>query len=433
MKEESDNIELRGEEFQEILGFVPPWILRWGIIVIAIFVLLLLAGSAIFKYPDTIPAQMILTSTSPANAIMAKTTGKLQELFVTDNQHVGQGQYLAVVENPACTKDIQFLKNYLALFSVHSDSATNLPPKELKLGSFQSLYSSFYINLFDYMEFKRLEYYPKKIEIMKIKIQKNEKQYNNLLYQQIIVEEQLNISKKQYERDSSLHKKAFFSDEEVEKSKSQHLQVRLSKENMHSTLENMEIQTIQMKESLLDIEHQYIDRKNTLETQLKTYVNQLHNEIQAWEMTYVFQAPVNGHVTFTNIWVENQNVMAGSIVFNVVPDQKGEYIGKALLPLARSGKVKTGQKVNVRFNNFPDNEFGMVKGVVKNISLTPSKDQNMSNYVIEIGFSDGLVTTYKKELPFLSEMEAQADIITEDISLLERFFMPLRKILKESL
>ncbi len=426
-------IELRSEEFQEILGSVPPWILRWGIVVIAIIALLILAGSAIFKYPDTIQAQMTLTSTTPANAIVAKTSGKLQELLVEDNQHVEQKQYLAVVENPAATTDILFLKNYLSVLLEDPDSVTNLPPKELKLGNLQSLYSSFYINIFEYMTFKQLEYYPKKIEIMKLRIQKNEEQYKNLFRQRSIVEEQLSISKKQYQRDSSLHKKTIFSDEEFEKTQSQYLQARLSKENMQSSLENMEMQIVQMKESLLDVEHQYIDQKNTLETQLKTSANQLLNEIQVWEMAYVLQAQVNGKVTFTHIWVENQNVTAGLAVFNVVPDQKGEYIGKALLPLARSGKVKTGQKVNIRFNNFPDSEFGMVRGIVKNISLIPSKEQNISNYVIEIRFPEGLTTTYKKELPFLPEMEAQADIITEDLSLLERFFMPLRKIFTENL
>ena len=49
---EEDKIELRSEEFQEVLGSVPPWILRWGITVLAIVVVILLIGSAIVKYPD---------------------------------------------------------------------------------------------------------------------------------------------------------------------------------------------------------------------------------------------------------------------------------------------------------------------------------------------------------------------------------------------
>jgi len=43
-----------------------------------------------------------------------------------------------------------------------------------------------------------------------------------------------------------------------------------------------------------------------------------------------------------------------------------------------------------------------------------------------------LTTTYKKTLPNLSNMQGQADIITDDISLLERLILPVKKILKES-
>ena len=109
-----EKIELRSEEFQEVLGAVPHWILRWGIIVLAIFTLILLIGSAIFKYPDIISAQVTLTGTKPPAAVVARSSGKLKELFVTDNQEVKTGEYLAVIDNPARTEDVLYLKNYLA-------------------------------------------------------------------------------------------------------------------------------------------------------------------------------------------------------------------------------------------------------------------------------------------------------------------------------
>jgi HlyD family secretion protein len=102
-----------------------------------------------------------------------------------------------------------------------------------------------------------------------------------------------------------------------------------------------------------------------------------------------------------------------------------------MLPVARSGKVKAGQKVNVRLDNFPDNEFGMLKGVVSHISLVPTVVGSSSCYVLEIELPDGLLTNYKKELPYLPNMQGIADIITEDLSLLERFVMPMKKIWKD--
>jgi HlyD family secretion protein len=178
----------------------------------------------------------------------------------------------------------------------------------------------------------------------------------------------------------------------------------------------------------------------TLETQLKA-------AIEEWELMYVLKSPMDGKVTFTGYWTENQNVTAGSEIFSVVPNaiahstlHTTNYVfGKALLPIARSGKVKVGQKVNIRLENFPENEFGILQGRVKNISLVPvSAGQTATGngtafYTIDIELPNSLTTTYKKQLPYLPNMQGRADIVTEDISLLERFFLPLKRILSESL
>ena len=104
-----------------------------------------------------------------------------------------------------------------------------------------------------------------------------------------------------------------------------------------------------------------------------------------------------------------------------------------MLPVARSGKVKMGQKVNIRLDNFPENEYGILRGIVQNISLVPAQSGEFVYYTVEIDLPDRLITTYKKELPCLPNMQGQADIVTEDISLLERFILPIKKILSENI
>jgi HlyD family secretion protein len=437
---EENNIELRSEEFQEVLGAVPPWILRWGIIILAVFAVILITGSAVFKYPDTIPAQVTLTGSTPPAAVVARSSGKLKELFVSDNQEVKSGEYLAVIENPAKTEDVLELKRFLDGFGLRprndgqagADTAGYLPGKNLQLGSLQSLYSQFYTTLFEYSEYRRLAYFPQKIKMTKERVEQYEAQYQNLLRQQKISSEQFALAKKQFRRDSLLHLKGHISHEEYEKSQNVYLQGAMSRENMQSNVDNMRIQIAQLKESLLDTGQQDTEKSNGLQTQLQAQISQLKTEIESWEMNYVLQAPVGGKITFTNYWVENQNIPAGGEIFSVVPETDSGIIGKALLPIARSGKVKVGQKVNIRLENFPDNEYGILRGKVRNISLVPTQEGQTANYTLEIELPEGLITTYKKELPCLPNMQGRAEIVTEDVSLLERFFLPVKKILKES-
>ena len=423
-------VELRSEEFQEVLGAVPPWILRWGITVLAIVVVILLIGSAVIKYPDVISAQITLTGSTPPATIVAHASGKLKELYANDNQEVKAGDYLAVIDNPAETKDIQFLKNLLLSDQLSTVNYQLSIPSELQVGSLQSLYSSFSTTLFEYTEYQRLMYYPQKRKMTEERIAQYKKQYNTLLNQQRITEEQFVIAQKQFHRDSLLGVKGILSDEEMETAKNTFLQSLTARENMRSNLNNMQIQIGQLKESLLDTEEQGTEKLNDLQTQLQSLTSQLKTGIEDWELSYALRAPIDGKITFAKYWIENQNISTGEEVFTIVPDSTSQVIGKAMLPIARSGKVKAGQKVNIQLQNFPENEYGILRGTVRHISLVPAQTGGVAYYSVEVALTNGLITTYKKELPYLSDMQGQADIITEDLSLLERLVLPIKKILK---
>lgn len=60
--EEMEEINLRSEEVQEIMGRIPPWIERWGITLIALLLVVILVGAALFPYPDTLAGRFIFLS-----------------------------------------------------------------------------------------------------------------------------------------------------------------------------------------------------------------------------------------------------------------------------------------------------------------------------------------------------------------------------------
>lgn len=428
-EKENKEVELRSEEVQEIMGQVPGWIIRWGITMLFVVVLVLLIGSFFFKYPDVIQANMTLTSYHPAAQVVARTAGKISQLYIADQQDVTEGERLAVIENPASTDDVFYLEEQLVRALNNPDSALVLflPAKELSLGSIQAAYTAFLRGLHDYENYKMLNYYPQKIAAVNDQMEKYKSYYQNVIKQYEVMKGQYEIAGKQYERDSLLYVRKVLSASEYETSKSTYLQSRFSLEGQSASLNNLKIQVGQMEENLLDLQLQQVEKENVLLQDYRTNAEQLNNEINSWRLNYLLVSPVEGKITFNKYWTENQNVSAGESIFTIVPEEKETLIGKALLPVARSGKVKVGQRVIIRFTNYPDQEFGIVNGVVTSISLVPMED----NYMVEIGLPDGLLTNYHKTLPVSQEMQAQADIVTEDLRLIERFFMPLKKIFKE--
>lgn len=422
-------IELRSEEVQEVMGQIPAWIVRWGITILFIVVLALLVGSCFFKYPDVIVSEMTLTSRHPVAQVVSRAAGKIGLLYVADGEEVVVGTPLAVIENPAVTADVLQLKSLLLQGTDQPDSLTAalLGVRELGLGDVQAAYTELLTSLHAWRNYQELDYYPKKMASIRGQVDKYRNYYRNQQRQQQVMEAQYRIAGQQYARDSLLFARRVISPSEQEAAEATLLQSRYALEGAHASLENLKIQIGQLEENLLDLQLEQMEKESGLLQNYRTATEQLQNAVNSWELNYCLAAPIEGKVTFTKYWHANQYIPAGENVFTIVPDEQEQLIGKALLPVARSGKVKVGQRVIVRFMNYPDQEFGVVNGVVSVISMVPQED----NYMVEIAFRDGLTTNYGIGLPVSPEMKASAEIVTEELRLIERFFQPLKKILKE--
>ena len=96
----TDDLELytRSDEVQEIMNYVPHWIVRGGITIVFITILMLLVVSWLIKYPDVIKARVTVMSQTPPIKVVARSTGKLT-LYVKDHDAVIPGAILAVIES----------------------------------------------------------------------------------------------------------------------------------------------------------------------------------------------------------------------------------------------------------------------------------------------------------------------------------------------
>ena len=145
-KETYKDIELRSEEVQEVMNRVPPAILRYGIGVLTAIVGVLLVGSALFRYPDSVQVAVTVSTRTPPAYIKCMNGGRLERLYVVNGQEVRKGDALAVMENVANTEEVLRLRERLT--SWQADGARSERLDRLffhrlpKLGSVQSAYAS---------------------------------------------------------------------------------------------------------------------------------------------------------------------------------------------------------------------------------------------------------------------------------------------------
>jgi multidrug resistance efflux pump len=431
----STKIEIRSDEVQEIMGTPPKWIVRWGIVIIFLVVLVLLVGSYFYKYPDLIIARVTIVSENPPVSVVARSDGKLDKIFVADKQKVEANTILGIIENPANYEDvyelISLLESVQSYFS-QPELLNNLAfNKEYSLGQNHAYYSTLVSQLRDYQTSVSYNTYEQRIKSLEKEVNDYANYYEKLRQQISVLNEDYILASSQFHRDSALHARKVMSDVDFEKSEAAMLKQKYAYQNAMTNLASTQITMNQLKQQIQEQKVLKAETESKLLSALKEKFDNLGNQLKAWEQAFVLKTPIAGQVTFTNFWSVNQFVTAGNVVFNVVPEIEREIIGKATVPITGAGKVEVGQKVNIKLDNYPYMEYGLLEGEITNISMVPVTTDNGGYYTAEIKLMNNLLTNYKKELPFNQEMQGIAEIITKDRRLIERLVEPLVSVFRE--
>jgi hypothetical protein len=107
-----------------------------------------------------------------------------------------------------------------------------------------------------------------------------------------------------------------------------------------------------------------------------------------------------------------------------------EQVSQIVFPRNGAGKIKAGQKINVKFDEYPYMEFGIVQLQVPQSEMIPITDPLLGmSYSMEILLLDTLETQYGFNIPCRPGMVGAAEIITDDLSVLDRLLNPIKTVL----
>lgn len=427
MREKKPDI-LYSEPVKEIMGNPPAGILRWGnIVIFSVFVLFFLFAW-IIKYPDTIPAPVEVTTVNPPVTLVTKITGRIRYLYVENRDSVYAGQILAVMETTAFVDEIELLKKTIDAISKPEDSDLSHLPHLSQLGELQNVYANFRKNMYDLSSYMSNDYYGNKIISIAGEINAIEEYINRLKVKEKLYAENRRLEMSKYRRDSLLFINRVIPENEYEKSHQALIRINIELQQVRLDYSEKSIEIAEKHQLLKDYQIKRIEEKEKFISVLNESFLNLKAQIKIWENNYLLLSPFNGFVTFTRYWNEDQVVMKDEPVLNVVPHEMGSYLGRINLKMQRSGKVRSGQKVNIKLSSYPYLEYGMVRGIIKTKSLVPSGDA----YVIEIDLPDGLTTLYGIKLEFTQNMTGTAEILTEDLRLLQKLVNPFRYMITKN-
>jgi HlyD family secretion protein len=422
-------IEIRTEEVNELLTAVPKWIIRWGVTLIFLIMVAIVTLSFFIKYPDTLSAKITITTLNPPINLLAKTSGKIIELNVKNNQVIKKGEVMAVLENTANYKHVLKVSLLLDTFQTNLKLKKRLPTyirlDTFQVGELTIPFLQFLKSYNDYKLFSETNPQVKEITIIDKELETYSLLFKKYQAQENLTKEEFDLIEKDFIRYRDLYKNNAISTKEFEDKNREYIRAKQNYETIKINSLNNKITISSLEKNKLQLQLLEVQETEKYLQQLTDAIQTLKSQIDTWEQTYLFISPIDGSVSLYSYWAKNQNIKQGEEVLGIVPSEKQEIIAKLMLPVQNSGKLKIGQKVNIKLTNYAYQEYGMLQGVVRTISTVPQNE----NYAIEVALPDKLRTTYKKRLDYKEEMQGTAEIITEELSVFDRIFYQFRKLI----
>lgn len=151
---------------------------------------------------------------------------------------------------------------------------------------------------------------------------------------------------------------------------------------------------------------------------IKDQIRKFRYQLMKWKEDHVLISPADGTVSFFKQWNESESVSAGENIITFFPKIKGSLNIQGIVAMENYFKVKTGQLVLLKLQAFPYQEFGILEAHVTSKTLL-MKDHT---YIVEMQLNKGFITQTGKAIPASTLLEANAEIITDNKSILSRLF-----------
>ena len=425
MPETSSHIE-------EIIGKKPNWLIRLGIGGMLLMLLTLLFVAWLVKYPDIITASVYISTPNPPIDLVSPTNAKIEKVFRYDSDRiVKKGSPLILLENTVSYDDVQKLKKFIEMLENEAFSGESIPIYYdfSKLGALQNKYNELIVYLDEYNEYIVYTPFKKRIQFLEDII----KNTNNSLVsseKRLLLElEDKKMVEKDERRAKQLFDKGVVAETGYEKQTQRLLSKEIQLEVIRKDLINQKTKIVNLQKQLMELQ---IDKEhfyNRIVINIKNAAKALYAQIEQWSDTFVISAPINGTISIFKEFNSGDYLSAGNYVLTILPLGDQEMFAYGNFSVIKAGKLNVNNKAIIKLHSFPYREYGSIDGYIEKISDFPIKDM----YFVKIRLPERLETDYEKKIEFKQRLSGEAELITEDRSLLSRVFSNLKYFLEKQI
>lgn len=303
--EDAGKVEVYSRENNEMLGDMPQWLIHTGSYIVYGLIVFLVAGTALFKYPDTIKKAVTIDDMGSVEWITANQGGMIERFFIENQSQVKRNDTLGILKNTASLEDVQTFCNVLTniewYYRTNDINYLQDYPFNLIMGEMVPAYEQFTQAVRTCVMYQEFDLYPQKKKFLddELKILNESKQANAL-----------------------------------------------------------EILKVKREEFELEINHKMEMGKNRRMLEL-AYENMV-NSLRTWENKYLIKSRHDGIVVWGKSWGMSHRVNEGDTLCTVISKQQANPLGHIRLSQDEVAEVAVGDKVNIELNKYPTHSYGVL-------------------------------------------------------------------------
>ncbi|HTF96462.1 MAG TPA: HlyD family efflux transporter periplasmic adaptor subunit [Cellvibrio sp.] len=375
-------------------------LLLWSVL----FFIFLFFG--IYKKKETVSGW--IEPSSGVVRIYPEITGIIKEVHVSEGQFVERGNVLLTISNNLILNSGQNLEeNLIQEYAIQEKILNEQLERE------KTNFTEIEINL------------KSKINSVKSEIKLIDDQILSRQSQHRLLTDRLTAFGK-------LRKQGHLSQIEVDQAREESLEIYNEIKDMERLLISQKNAAAQLELDLLHTPTTFAKQDGLLREKLSS-LQQLKTQIIG-KSVQLIKAPGSGIISNLQA-IQGQQVMLGSEapMLTILP-RDAQLKVHMLVPVRAAGFIEENQTVNIRYDAFPHQKFGMYKAKIENISkaiILPNELRNTPvvadgpAYRIIASLEKMSVTAYGKDFPLRSGMTLDADINLGDNSIINWIFDPI--------
>lgn len=119
------------------------------------------------------------------------------------------------------------------------------------------------------------------------------------------------------------------------------------------------------------------------------------------------------------------------VVKGTILIERKDEPARLLLPRHNIGRIKAGQKINLKFEEYPYMDYGFVQITLEELQLKPCEASGPNYaYQMEVTLPATLITTTGNQIHLFPGLSGTAEIITEDLTVFDRLLNPIKAVVK---